>query len=177
MALVKSSGAEGIIKAALQNPHQTLHVDETGINIGGKRWWLHGASTTWWTYFYPHEERGKIAMDEGGILPHFTGVLCHDHWKPYYQYTQCQHALCNAHHIRELERAWDQDGMQWAKDMQTLLKEKIPGCFRSRQGAEMFCLLRNYLLTCRKQYVSASLALELLFKNQLPDIFISDEAE
>ncbi|WP_435371034.1 hypothetical protein [Pseudoalteromonas tetraodonis] len=36
-ALVKSSGAEGIIKPALQNPHQTLHVDETGINIGGKR--------------------------------------------------------------------------------------------------------------------------------------------
>ena len=87
MALVKSSGAEGIIKPALQNPHQTLHVDE------------------------------------GRILPHFTGVLCHDHWKPYYQYTQCQHALCNAHHIRELERAWEQDGMQWAKDMQTLLKE------------------------------------------------------
>ena len=223
--------------------------------------------------FYPHEKRGKIAMDEAGILPHFTGVLCHDHWKPYYQYTQCQHALCNAHHIRELERAWEQDGMQWAKDMQTLLKEmnkaqidnsdldkgakqkyreqyqkillqgdakcpppdknsrvkgqrgrlkrtksrallerlrdyqddvlrfmmstgvpftnnqgendirmtkvhqKISGCFRSKQGAEMFCLLRSYLSTCRKQYVSASLALELLFKNQLPDIFISDEAE
>ena len=36
-ALVKSSGAEGIIKAALQSPYQTLHVDETGINIGGKQ--------------------------------------------------------------------------------------------------------------------------------------------
>jgi len=101
-----------------------LHVDETGINIGGKRRWLRGASTTWWTYFYPHEKRGKIAMDEAGILPHFTGVLCHDHWKPYYQYTQCQHLLCNAHHIRELERAWEQDGMQWAKELQTLLKER-----------------------------------------------------
>jgi len=122
-ALVKSSGAEYIIKRALQSPHQALHVDETGINIGGKRRWLHGASTTWWTYFYPNEKRGKIVMDEAGILPHFTGVLCHDHWKPYYQYTQCQHALCNAHHIRELERAWEQDGMQWAKDMQVLLKE------------------------------------------------------
>ena len=99
--LVKSSGAEAIIKTALQSPHQTLHVDETGINIGGKRRWLHGASTTKWTYFYPHEKRGKIAMDDADILPHFSGVLCHDHWKPYYQYTQCQHALCNAHHIRE----------------------------------------------------------------------------
>lgn len=68
--------------------------------------------------FMAHQQRGgliftlmKIAMDEAGILPHFTGVLCHNHWKPYYQYTQCQHALCNAHHIRELERAWEQDGM------------------------------------------------------------------
>ncbi|WP_435274099.1 IS66 family transposase [Psychrobium sp. nBUS_13] len=272
-ALVKSSGAEDIIKTALQSPHQTLHVDETGINIGGKRRWLHGASTTWWTYFYPHEKRGKIAMDDADILPHFSGVLCHDHWKPYYQYTKCQHALCNAHHIRELERAWEQDGMQWAKALQTLLKDmnkhqidnpnldedtkrqyltqyqkilaageiecpapdensrikgqrgrlkrtksrallerlrdyqddvlrfltstavpftnnqgendirmtkvhqKISGCFRSMQGAEMFCLIRSYLSTCRKQYVSASLALELLFKNQLPDVFIEDKAE
>ncbi|WP_052379992.1 transposase [Pseudoalteromonas sp. '520P1 No. 412'] len=35
--LVKSSGAEDIIKTSLQSSHQTLHVDETGINIGGKR--------------------------------------------------------------------------------------------------------------------------------------------
>ena len=59
----------------------------------------------------------------------------------------------------------------------TKVHQKISGCFRSKQGAEMFCLLRSYLSTCRKQYVPASLALELLFKNQLPDIFISDEAE
>lgn len=272
-ALVKSSGAEGVIKEALQTTYQTLHVDETGINIGGQRRWLHGASTTKWTYFYPHEKRGKIAMDEADILPHFTGVLCHDHWKAYYQYTKCQHALCNAHHIRELERSWEQDGMQWAKDMQVLLKkvnkhqineqslnentkahyieryqkilvqgdiqcpppdetsrekgrrgrlkrtksrallerlrdyqddvlrfmldtaipftnnqgendirmtkvhQKISGCFRSMQGAEIFCSIRSYLSTCRKQNVSASRALELLFKNQLPDIFIDSKAE
>ena len=40
--------------------------------------------------------------------PHFKGVLCHDHWKPYFK-LDCQHALCNAHHLRELERAWEQD--------------------------------------------------------------------
>ena len=78
-ALVKSSGAEAAIKKALKTTYQALHVDETGINIGGKRRWLHGASTTRWTYFYPHEKRGKIAMDDADILPHFTGVLCHDH--------------------------------------------------------------------------------------------------
>ena len=81
-----------------------LHADETGINIGGKRHWLHLASTASLTWFAPHAKRGTTAMEAMGILPDFTGVLCHDHWKPYYRY-DCTHALCNAHHLRELERA------------------------------------------------------------------------
>jgi transposase len=61
-------------------------------------------------------------MNEKGVLPQFNGILCHDHWKPYYRYTACQHALCNAHHLRELERAYEQDNQQWARQMQTLLQ-------------------------------------------------------
>jgi transposase len=57
----------------------------------------------------------------------------------------------------------------------TKAHQKILGCFSSKQGTEMFCLLRSYLSTCRKQSVSASFTLELLFKNQLPDIFIEGE--
>ena len=85
-----------------------LHADETSINVDGKRIWLHSASNHAWTHFYPHTKRGTDAMNEIGILPKFKGILCHDHWKPYYTYP-CIHALCNAHHLRELERAWDQD--------------------------------------------------------------------
>jgi transposase len=44
------------------------------------------------------------------------------HWKPYYHY-DCTHALCNDHHLRELERAWEQDQQQWAREMQALLIE------------------------------------------------------
>jgi len=62
-----------------------IHGDETGINIGGKRSWLHKASNAEFTYFYPHSKRGCEALNEVGILPLFRGVLCHDHWKPYYQ--------------------------------------------------------------------------------------------
>ena len=83
---------EKLIKASL------INADETGININGDRHWLHTASNKLWTYLYPHEKRGGEAMDEIGILPKFQGVLVHDHWKPYYTYKTCTHALCNAHH-------------------------------------------------------------------------------
>ena len=102
------------------------HGDETGINVGGERLWLHNLSNEKWTLLYPHKKRGKEAMDEMGVLPHYTGVLCHDHWKPYYRYN-CTHSLCNSHHLRELERAWEQDRQRWAKQMQDLLLEMNEG--------------------------------------------------
>ena len=37
-----------------------------------------------------------------GILPAYQGVSVHDGWKPYRTYTDCRHALCNIHHLREL---------------------------------------------------------------------------
>lgn len=97
-----------------------LHNDETGINISGHLRWLHSASNEKWTLFFPHEKRGKDAMVDFGILPQFKGVAIHDHWKPYLGF-KCDHALCNAHHLRELERAWEQDGQRWAKNMKRLL--------------------------------------------------------
>jgi transposase len=97
-----------------------MHADETGINIGGKRRWLHNVSSTSLTPLYPHEKRGREAMDMFGVIPSFQGVLCHDNWKPYCLY-DCLHSLCTAHHLRELERAFEQDQQQWAKAMQTCL--------------------------------------------------------
>ena len=54
-------------------------------------------------------------MDDINILPNYLGTLCHDHWKPYYTYDKCLHSLCNAHHLRELIRSFEQDSQQWAK--------------------------------------------------------------
>lgn len=80
-----------------------LHVDETGINVNGKRVWLHCAVNERWSYFHPDEKRGTLATDAMGILPAFKGIMVHDHWKPYYTYKHCKHSLCNAHHVRELK--------------------------------------------------------------------------
>lgn len=98
------------------------HADETGINIDGNRHWLHCVSNGSLTYLYPHSLRGTTAMEAGGVIPRFKGILCHDHWKPYYAYS-CIHSLCNAHHLRELERAIEQDNQEWAGKMQKLLVE------------------------------------------------------
>lgn len=246
-----------------------LHVDETSINVNGKRIWLHNVSSTRWTLYSAHINRGCIAMDEIGVIPNFKGILCHDHWKPYLSYQKCLHALCNAHHRRELQRAYEQDHQQWAMDMKQLLddfndavdiaggvldaptteeycqkyrdliaqgekecpravrdetaehgkkrhgkvkqsksrnllerlrdyeaevlrfliykdvpftnnqgendlrmtkvQQKISGCFRSMNGAKIFCRTRSYLSTCRKNGLSAVDALAILFDGRLPD--------
>jgi len=48
-----------------------MHADETGINIDGKKHWLHCNSNTHLTYFYAHAKRGCEAMDAMGVLPDF----------------------------------------------------------------------------------------------------------
>jgi len=132
-----------------------LHADETGINVNGKRHWLHCNSNRSLTYYYPHTKRGKDAMDEMGVLPHFSGVLCHDHWKPYYRY-DCTHSLCNAHHLRELQRAWEQDKQQWAKQMQTLLCE-MNGAVHDAGG----CLATELESLYRQRYRSLLLEADI----------------
>ena len=44
-------------------------------------------------------------------------------WTPYRRYDNVTHALCNAHHLRELEAAADVDGQGWANDMAALLAD------------------------------------------------------
>ncbi len=211
---------------------------------------------------YAHAKRGMDAMESKEVLPHFEGILVHDHWMPYFN-LKCQHALCNAHHLRELTYAHEQENQPWAEAMRTLLLEineevkkkegafskdqaethlkayrkileaahtecpepikpagqkgrvkksksrnllerlihfetetlrfmtdpdvpftnnqgendirmtkvhqKISGCFRSQEGADIFCRVRSYLATCAKNKVSASDALNLLFEGKLPD--------
>ena len=51
----------------------------------------------------------------------------------------------------------------------TKVQQKISGCFRSSEGAKIFCRIRGYLSTCRKQNVTSSTALNLLFEGKLPD--------
>jgi transposase len=91
------------------------HLDETGFRIGGKTRWLHTVSTAAMTYYRVCEQRG--AMFDA---PH-GGVIVHDHFKRYFTLAEVEHALCNAHHLRELKALIDIEKEPWARKMSRLL--------------------------------------------------------
>ena len=109
---------DGVVEQIRQKltREKVVHFDETGLNINGELYWLHGAGTQRFTYYYPHERRGTEATDQIGILPRLKGNAVHDNWKPYMKY-KCSHSLCNAHHIRELTAVYEQGGQPWAQWM------------------------------------------------------------
>jgi len=105
---------ESLVSALVDS--KVVHADESGVRTVKKLYWLHSASTDLLTFYGVHEKRGTLAMDHFKILPHFTGRLIHDFWKPYLTY-DCDHGLCNAHHLRELTFLFEQEGQAWAKKM------------------------------------------------------------
>ena len=91
------------------------HMDETGFRIGGKTQWLHIASTIWLTFY-------RVSPKRGSLLDNVLGIVVHDHWKPYYTLKGVLHALCNAHHPRELQALVEIEKEDWARKMQRLLR-------------------------------------------------------
>ena len=117
----KAKAFESVVEAIKEQlkRDQVRHLDETGFRIAGKTQWLHTVSSTTMTCYVTSEKRGDIPVflqDGGG------GVVVHDHFKPYYKrFDGLEHALCNAHHLRELKALMEHDAEPWAFEMYALL--------------------------------------------------------
>jgi transposase len=114
------SPATEAIKAQLKSS-AVVHLDESGLRVLEKLHWLHVTATDRLTHYGVHGKRGQEAMEAIGLLADFPGRAVHDHWKPYFHY-DCDHALCNAHHLRELHYLEKQYQQPWASQMAQLLR-------------------------------------------------------
>ena len=96
------------------------HADESGMRVAKKLHWLHVLATNTLTWMGCHPKRGGEAFASLALLQQFKGVLVHDGWMPY-KALECQHALCNQHHLRELTYLLEELDQAWAGDMIELL--------------------------------------------------------
>lgn len=104
------------VKAYLIRTETPVHCDETGARVAGRLHWIHAASTPQATLYGLHARRGREGIDALGILPHRQGWCVHDNWAPYFDYP-VRHALCNAHHLRELTFIHEHYHHAWAADL------------------------------------------------------------
>lgn len=116
----KVQGVNTAIRTHLTEKEAVVHLDETGVQVNAKLHWLHSASTERLTAYAVHAQRGQSAMEAMGILPNLHGRAMHDGWKSYFAYL-CAHALCNGHHLRELEFLQERYPQAWEPGLVDLL--------------------------------------------------------
>jgi transposase len=90
------------------------HLDETGLRVAGKTQWLHVICSPLLSHF-------RVSSRRGDLLTGVSGLVVHDHWAPYFKMEGVQHALCNAHHLRELQALIVIEKEPWATDMKIFL--------------------------------------------------------
>lgn len=98
-----------------------------------------------------HDKRGRLAHDAIGILPQRTGKVMHDGYRSYDQYPDAQHALCNAHHLRELLFIHERYQQPWAEKMLELLLE-IKQAVESAQENQLTALSAKQIADFKIRY-------------------------
>ena len=136
------------------------HMDETGFRIGGKTQWLHVACTMLLTFY-------RTCAKRGSLLAGVAGIVVHDHWKPYYTMTDVLHALCNAHHLRELKALVEIEKEEWARQMQRLLRR---ACHAANLARESGVALKPGLVACIDRRYDAIVTEGLAFHERQPPL-------
>jgi transposase len=123
-ALIESSGfmdlAAGLLRQA-----EAVHADETPARAGGGLRYVHLACTPYLTHMHTGD-RSADAVDAGGVLPGYAGIIVRDGYHGGYGHlTDALHAWCGAHLLRDLKDLYEFEPREqdWAGQMAGLLIE------------------------------------------------------
>jgi transposase len=123
-ALVESSGFMDLV-AGLLRQAEAVHADETPARAAGGMRYVHLACTPYLTRMHTGD-RSADAVDAGGVLPGYQGILVRDGYHGGYGHlTDALHAWCGAHLLRDLKDLYEFEPRQqdWARQMAGLLIE------------------------------------------------------
>ena len=131
-----------LIKAGISQS-EVIGVDETNLRVKQKQQWVHVSATEQLTLLCHDKRRGTAAIENIGILTGYKGVCVHDGFAAYDQYGQCQHSLCNAHILRELNYVIETSKPSWAQEMKQLLLDIKAAVGVAREGGKKRLAVRQ----------------------------------
>ncbi|MDQ2876769.1 MAG: IS66 family transposase [Actinomycetota bacterium] len=132
-ALVEASGFMEKVRELLRDA-PAVHADETPARTAGGMRYVHLACTAYLTLMHTGD-RSAPAIDAGGVLPGYSGIIVRDGYYGYGHLTDALHAWCGAHLLRDLKDLYDfEPGKQdWAQNMAALLIEARDAASAARQ--------------------------------------------
>ncbi len=162
-ALVEASGFMNQVRELLKTA-PAVHADETPARATGGTRYVHLACTRYLTCMHTGD-RSAEAIDAGGVLPGYRGVIVRDGYAGYGHLTDALHAWCGVHLLRDLKGLYDfEPGKQeWASRMAGLLIEARDAASAARQAGQsaLDAAVLDDLVTRYRELAAAGLAANL----------------
>jgi transposase len=161
--LVQASGFMDRVRELLKAV-AAVHADETPARAAGGTRYVHLACTRYLTCMHTGD-RSAEAIDAGGVLPGYEGVIVRDGYAGYGHLTSALHAWCGVHLLRDLKGLYDFEPSQqeWASQMAALLIEARDAASAARQAGEsvLDAAVLDDLVTRYRALATAGLAANL----------------
>jgi transposase len=161
--LVEASGFMDRVRELLKAA-PAVHADETPARAAAGTRYVHLACTAYLTHMHTGD-RSAEAIDAGGVLPGYQGVIVRDGYAGYGHLTSALHAWCGVHLLRDLKGLYgfEPAKQEWASGMAGLLIEARDAAAAARlagQSALDAAVLED-LVTRYRALAAAGLAANL----------------
>ncbi len=156
--------ASGFMDRVRLKAAAAVHADETPARAAGGTRYVHLACTRYLTCMHTGD-RSAEAIDAGGVLPGYQGVIVRDGYAGYGHLTSALHAWCGVHLLRDLKAVYDFEPsrQQWASQMAALLIEARDAAAAARLAGQpvLDTAVLDDLLTRYRALAAAGLAANL----------------